>query len=455
MKILYVITQSELGGAQKNVLDLAVGLKDNYEVLVATGGDGRFFEELRKNQIPCVRLRYLRRAINPYFDLLGLLEIKKLIEKERPDILHLHSSKAGVLGSVAGYFYNRKRFANRSFSPLNGAQDDPSTGSGQAPSTHSTDTQGNPSTSLDVARDKSLGTFRMKVIYTVHGAVFTAAFSAMTQKMFLWLEKYTACFKDKIVCVSANDKKLWLEYRVAPENKLTVIHNGINTDKIDFLEKENAIDKLKIQGTRNEPKRQEIINENKIQDTRYKIQTGSNNKKTKIVGTIANFYPEKGLSYLIKAAKIINKNNLAPEAIFVVIGEGRERKRLEEMIRERHLENRFFLAGTLPEAARYLKAFDVFVLPSIKEGFPYVLLEAMAAGLPIVSSLVGGTPEIIKNGDDGFLILSKNPKILAERIADILDNPELAEKLSKNAREKVKEFSVEKMIEKTEKVYLE
>jgi len=124
------------------------------------------------------------------------------------------------------------------------------------------------------------------------------------------------------------------------------------------------------------------------------------------------------------------------------------------MIKERNLENRFFLAGSLPEAAQYLKAFDVFVLPSTKEGFPYVVLEAMAAGLPIVASLVGGTPEIIDNGKNGFLILSKNPKILAERIADILDNPELAEKLSENSKEKVREFGVGRMVEETEKVYL-
>lgn len=384
MKILYIITQSELGGAQKNVLDLAVGLKNKHGILVAAGpdGNGQFFEELRKNQIPCARLKYLRRAINPYFDLLALLEIKKLIAKERPDVLHLHSSKAGILGSLAGVIF-RLRSA-----------------------------------------------YKLKIIYTVHGAVFTAAFSAMAQKIFLWLEKYTARFKDKIICVSANDKKLWLEYGAAEESKLIVIHNGINIDKISFLEREEALKKLSIINSRL-------------------------SMKARIVGTIANFYPEKGLSYLIKAAKIMNKNAMAPEAIFVVIGEGREREMLEGMIKERNLENRFFLVGAVPEAAKYLKAFDVFVLPSIKEGFPYVLLEAMTAGLPIVSSLVGGTPEIIKNGEDGFLILSKNPKILAERIADILDNPELAEKLSRNAREKVREFGVEKMVEETEKVYLE
>jgi len=435
MKILYIITQSELGGAQKNVLDLAVGLKNKHTILVAAGpdGNGRFFEELRKNQIFCVRLKYLRRAINPYFDLRGLLEIKKLIKKEQPDVLHLHSSKAGVLGSLAGYLCSKKK-SNVLLS------DD---------------------RKLDASIFGSSDNTMMKIIYTVHGAVFTAAFSAMAQKIFLWLEKYTAKFKDKIICVSTNDKKLWLEYGAATESKLIVVRNGIDAGKIGFLEKENSREKLsKLLDVRH-PR---LPSASPPPDSQARAlragqaiggQANSNDKNLKIVGTIANFYPEKGLAYLIKAAKIMNKNAMAPEAIFVVIGEGRERKMLGNMIRERNLENRFFLVGAVPDAAKYLKAFDVFALPSIKEGFPYVLLEAMSAGLPVVSSLVGGTPEIIKNGEDGFLILSKNPKILAERIADILDNPELAEKLSRKAEEKVREFSVERMIAETERVYLE
>jgi glycosyltransferase involved in cell wall biosynthesis len=406
LKILYIITQSELGGAQKNVLDLATGLKNRHQVLVAAGneGSGRFFEVLRKSQIPCVRLKYLRRSINPYFDLLGLLEIRKLVKKERPDVLHLHSSKAGLLGSLAG---ETLRFSSALFG---------------------------------INRSG----YRLKIIYTVHGAVFTAAFSTLTQKIFLWLEKSAAYLKDKIICVSANDKKLWLENRAAPENKLTVIHNGIASEKIEFLEENKA--------------RKELIEFLDVRHPEIQMLQYSGcltSRKTKIVGTIANFYPEKGLLYLIKAAKFMGKNALAPEAIFVIIGEGPDRKMLEGMIKERGLENKFFLTGALPNAAQYLKAFDVFVLPSIKEGFPYVLLEAMAARLPIIASLVGGTPEIIDNGKNGFLILSKNPKILAERITDILDNPELAGKLSQGAGEKVKEFSVEKMIEETERVYLE
>ena len=405
-KILYIITQSELGGAQMNVFDLATGLKNKHEILVASGssfakaskdkpeGNGWLFEALKEKNIPSVQLNHLKRAINPYVDFLGLLEIIKLLKKEQPDILHLHSSKAGILGSLAACFYSKNR--------------------------------------------------KLKVFYTVHGAVFTAAFSPLAQKTFLWLEKFTAYFKDRIICVSQNDKNLWLKYNAAPEKKLVVIHNGIDLEKIEFLEKSKA--------------RQELskfldVRRPEIQMPQYLGRLTS--PETKIIGTIANFYPEKGLPYLIKAVKIIYKNNLAPNTIFVIIGEGRERGMLEEMIRERNLEDKFLLIGSLKEAVKYLRAFDIFVLPSIKEGFPYTIPEAMAAGLPIVASLVGGVGEIIKNGENSLLILSKNPKILAESLAEVLNNSELAARFSKNNLEKVKEFSVEKMIEKTERIYLE
>lgn len=384
IKILYLITQSGCGGAQKNALDLAAGLKNKYEILAAAGNEGGswFFDALRDNGIPFIRLKHLQRAINPYSDLLALREIKNLLEAEQPDILHLHSSKASILGSVAG-----KLLVN-----------------GKKP----------------------------KIIYTVHGAVFTAAFSAPARKIFLWLEKYAARLKNGIIYVSDYDKKLWLANNAAPAGKLTVVHNGLNAEKINFLSREKARKELAATG----------------------IKTG--NLNAKIIGVVANLYPEKGLDYLIKAAKIIYKNNLtAAKTVFVVIGEGSERRKLEKMIAERNLQNIFFLAGGLKEAARYLKAFDVFVLPSIKEGFPYSLLEAMAAGLPIVATLVGGVNEIIDNNQNGFLVLAKNPKSLAESIAEILNNPAIAAKFSAANTEKIKEFSTKRMIEETEKIYLE
>jgi len=374
-KILYLITQSELGGAQKNALDLAAALKDEYEILIAAGpdGGGYLFKEAAAKNIRTKNLRWLRRAINPLFDLLAFWEISRLLKKERPDILHLHSSKAGILGSLA------------------------------APA-------------------------KTKVIYTVHGAVFEAAFSPLAKKIFLAMEKWTAHLKDKIICVSQNDKNLWLKNNAAPIEKLTVIHNGLDAKALDFLPSDIARQKL-------------------ARLIKHPLDNCF------LVGTIANLYPEKGLLYLIKAAKIIQKHSLAPNLIFIVIGEGRQRPQLEKMIKERRLENKFFLPGALPQASRYLPAFGAFTLPSIKEGLPYTILEALAASLPIVASLVGGIPEIIQNNKNGLLVLSKNPKVLAERLAEIARNPELRNRLSSAAKERSKDFSLAKMSAATEKIY--
>lgn len=385
-KILYIITQSELGGAQENVLSLAMGLKDKYDILVTAGpdGGGKFFKQLADNKIRSHKLKWLRRsAANPLLDIAGFIEIFSLLIKERPDAIHLHSSKAGFLGSLAG---------------------------------------------------KLAG---VKVIYTVHGAVFEASFSGPARKFFLYLEKLSAPFKDKIICVSANDKKLWLKYNAAPERKLIVIHNGIDL-KTDFLPQAEAKEYLSSKSA-----------------NFFEALRGSDNN-LKIVGTIANFFPEKGLPSLVEAADIlINQKKLANIIFAVIGGGGFQRPLIEEMIKAHKLENKFILTGTIANAAHYLRAFDIFALPSIKEGLSYTILEAMAAGLPIVASHVGGTPEMIKNNENGFLIFPRDTDTLAKRIAELLNNPALSQKFTFNSQQKIQEFSLEKMIAATEKVYLE
>jgi len=383
-KILYIITQSELGGAQKNVFDLAYALKEKYEIVVAAGpdGGGDLYNLLKEKQIRYVKLRWLRRNdINPFADLVGLWEIFRLIKKEKPDIVHLHSSKAGFSGSIAAKL------------------------------------------------------FGIKVVYTVHGAVFEAAFSAPARKFYLWLEKFSALFKDKIICVSGNDKKIWLKYKAAPEEKLVVVHNGIDYQNLNLLPKDEA--------------RENLFS---LSQQLFEAVSGSK-PDLKIVGTIANFYPEKGLPFLVQAAKIILKENHFQNIIFIVIGEGYQREILKEMIKDSGLEEKFILTGKIDNAPKYLKAFNIFVLPSIKEGFPYTILEAMAGGLPIVASYVGGIPEMVKNEENGFLVLPKNAQMLAERITEILEKQNLAERFAQNSKIKIQEFSLEKMVDETENIY--
>lgn len=385
-KIIYLVTQSELGGAQKNVLDLATELKNRYEVLVAAGPDGgdKLFKQLADNKVRWHKLKWLRRsAANPLVDLVGFIEILSLLIKERPDLLHLHSSKAGFLGSLAG------RLAG------------------------------------------------VKIIYTVHGAVFEAAFSPLAKKFFLYLEKFSAYFKDRIICVSNNDKKLWLKYNAAPEKKLFVVPNGLDLDKTNFLPQSEAREYLSGQSAN------------------FFEALKNANSALKIIGTIANFFPEKGLTYLIATADILINQKQRKDLLFVIIGDGSDRLLLEEIINAHNLQNRFILAGTIANASRYLKSFDIFVLPSIKEGLPYTVLEAMAAGRPIIASHVGGIPELITNDINGFLLFPRDTDGLAKKILELIDDPAIAEKFGEASQKKVLEFSLDKMVAATEKIYLE
>ena len=139
-----------------------------------------------------------------------------------------------------------------------------------------------------------------------------------------------------------------------------------------------------------------------------------------------------------------------------VIGDGKERKTLEVIVKTLDLEHVVNFMGVIPnnEIPKYLVQGDVFVLPSLSEGFPNVVLEAMAAGLPIVSTNIGGLSEIIHNEENGYLVEPKNPEQLANKILKILKNPEIDHIMSLNNMEKVKEYSWESVTESLENIYI-
>jgi glycosyltransferase involved in cell wall biosynthesis len=127
---------------------------------------------------------------------------------------------------------------------------------------------------------------------------------------------------------------------------------------------------------------------------------------------------------------------------------------LEKLITEKHLENTVHLAGEVPEARTYLKAFDIFTLTSRKEGLPYALLEASAAGIPAVASKIGGIPEIIDDNQTGILIEAGNDKQIAQAIEKLLDNPSLRSQMGRAAVAKTSsQFTLEQMISETKALY--
>jgi len=175
-----------------------------------------------------------------------------------------------------------------------------------------------------------------------------------------------------------------------------------------------------------------------------------------VIGAIANLYATKGIEYLIEAASITAKSYKLKAISYIVIGEGKERPKLEALIKTYNLENNFFLIGRISNATQYLKAFDIVVLPSVKEGFPWVLLDAMAAEVPIIATKVGAVPEVIEDNKDGLLVPPGDSKALAEKIYRLLNlNPKFLHLLHDRivsvriAREKLKRFSRQKMLVET------
>ena len=215
--------------------------------------------------------------------------------------------------------------------------------------------------------------------------------------------------------------------KIRPRKEMKLIYNGLDVYRTDFLNKEEARLKLFEKASK---------------------QSGRIFNAEIIIGTIANFYPTKGLKHLIEATEHFkNKDNV----VFIVIGDGQERKELELLISNYQLQHKVLLLGRIPNADKLLNAFDIFVLPSVKEGFPWVVIEAMAAKLPVVATKVGAVPEIIEDGKNGFIVEPARPEQIAGKIQDLLNNEYLQQELGIQAHQTVLfKFSLDKMIKAVE-----
>ena len=386
-KVLFIITKSEMGGAQRFLYEFITHLNpQNYQFLVAAGGNGQLIKKLRERRIKVVSIKNFSNTPG-LKNFLAFLEVFKLIRNFKPDILYLLSSEAGFIGSIAEKLCRLTKMNKKP-----------------------------------------------KVIYRIGGWAFKEPRNIFIKKIYLWAEKISAPFKDIIITNSEFDKRLAIKNKIVEPDKIITIYNGLDVDNLKFLSKEEA---KKI-----------IIS--KLPTTNYQLQT------TILVGTIANLYKNKGLEYLILAIARIKGNLIvsSPMPTFIIIGEGPERKNIENLIKKYELENIVYLAGSIPDAYKYLKAFDLFVLPSVKEGQPWTILEAMAAEIPIVATNVAGIPEMIENEKSGLLVEPADPKALSLVIKKMLVHPSLEQECVKNALTAVKEkFGTSEMVRKNEELF--
>lgn len=175
----------------------------------------------------------------------------------------------------------------------------------------------------------------------------------------------------------------------------------------------------------------------------------------KIIIFVGRLHPVKGVEYLIEAMENIKQKN--PKIRLIIVGDGSERDKLEQHVKKLDLEKNVLFVGEIPNEniPKYLALADVLVLPSLKEGFPNIILEAMASDLPIVATNVGGIPEIIKNGENGFLVEPKKSKAIAEKVLLLIENEKLRNMIIEKNKEDVKRYCWENVTDKLEKNYRE
>jgi N-acetyl-alpha-D-glucosaminyl L-malate synthase BshA len=230
---------------------------------------------------------------------------------------------------------------------------------------------------------------------------------------------------NKAIAVSEDLAKKMIYLKINQKN-ITVLRNAVDTNRFKPL------------------KSKELRKYYKIKDNEILIL---------FVGYLDTF---KGIFELINAFYEINKKSTNFK--LMMVGEGPKDDELKRIISQLHLEKYVIFTGKIfpTNIHKYYQAADIFVLPSYSEGLPLSILEAMACGLPIVTTNVGGIPEVVKNGENGFIIPSKNRQLLAQKLEIIAYNLDLRKKFGfKSTEIIIKEFSIEKKVEELAKLYEE
>jgi len=243
------------------------------------------------------------------------------------------------------------------------------------------------------------------------------------------LKKKTLKKIDHVVAVSHANQELLLKLYPELKNKISTIHNGIDLEKFE----------------------KSLIHFSNQYKARIKDQLFHASNDDTIILSIAALHTRKGLNYLMEAFKNIHIKN--PDTKLVIVGEGPERKNLTKLIKILELDNDVMLIGEQSDIPQILKSSDLFVLASVKEAFGLVLLEAMAAQVPIIASDVGGIPEIVQDNKSGLLVKPGNIEELTNQLQIALDNAALRQKLTYVASHRVKDFDIKVTAKKTEQLY--
>ncbi len=386
MKVLILITKSNMGGAQRYVYDLATHLpKESYDVEVMAGGNGQLIEKLKEAGIKSNGDLPLHRDINIIEDLKTFIKLFQLIRDKKPDVLHVNSSKIGGIGALIGRLLGIKN-----------------------------------------------------IIFTAHGWSFNEERGFISKTIIRFLHWLTIILSHKTIAVS-NALKVQVENWPYIIDRIHVVHNGIENQAI--FSKINA--------------RYELGKINSAFDRMVKTNQPKN---LVIIGSVGELHHIKGYEYALEGLRslinIMKSSNTERRMVYVIIGDGEYRERIENKIKDLSLENSVILLGNIPNAYQYMRAFDVYIMPSLSEGLPYALLEAGIAGLPTVASAVGGITEVIEDMRSGVLIQPKKAHEIQNALEFYISHKKIQSNHARALNHRVlTDFSINKMVEETMVIY--
>lgn len=262
-----------------------------------------------------------------------------------------------------------------------------------------------------------------RIVHTPHGHIFDGYFGPLATGIFIRLERWAARFTDRIITLTDQEQRDHLARGVGRPGQFVTIPSGVDLKALPRPGETRAAVRKAMGVADDAP----------------------------LVGTVARLVPVKGLAYLLDGTRRILES--APEVTLLIVGDGDLRDELESRARALGVGGRVRFVGFREDAARWIAALDVFVLPSINEGMGRVLVQAMALEVPVVASRVGGMPEVTGDGDAGILVPPRDPAAIAEAVARLLGDPALRRALGKRGAERAQAFAVERMIAGLEDLY--
>jgi len=264
----------------------------------------------------------------------------------------------------------------------------------------------------------------LKCVHTIHGIHYINSGNLFRKSLSRSIEQYLVQFTDRTICETHNDFITAVKNKIADRTKTDIIPNGINTGAYANLKKNTAL--MKSLGL---------------------------NEENFIVGNISRFDEQKNQKLILQTAYFLVKKY--PKMRFIFVGAGKNLKYMQDLARESQLEEFVLFVGEQENLKDYYSIFDIFVFPSLWEGMPYVLLEAMASRLPIVCSRLPNLLEVIKPDHSALIIDPRDMDDLFRKISALYQNSDLREMLAQNAMIESTQYDVSETVPQIERIYSE